>query len=207
MQPIGSPGQPAYIKPMENVDLGRFIYLLILGVAVIGYVIADNRASLGRMARQALAWGLIFVGVMAGYGLWNDIIGDIVPRQSVVQNGAIEVPRSRDGHFYLTLRLNDVPVKFVVDTGATAVVLSEADARRVGLDPASLIYAGRADTANGEVATATARIKTVELENLTDLNMRVQVNGGEMNGSLLGMDYLRRFAKIEISDDRLRLIR
>ncbi len=197
----------AYMNPMESIDLGRFIYLLVLGVAVAGYLIADNRASLGKMARQAIAWGLIFIGVMAGYGLWNDISRDITPRQSLAQSGAIEVPRSRDGHFYLTLRLNGVPVEFVVDTGATAVVLSEQDARRVGLDPDRLIYSGRAGTANGEVATATARIETVELENLTDRNMRVQVNGGEMNGSLLGMDYLRRFSKIEIAGDRLRLIR
>lgn len=196
-----------YMQAMDNIDFGRLIYLLILGVAIVGYLIADNRASLGRMVRQALAWGLIFVGVLAGYGLWNDVVRDVLPRQSVARDGAIVVPRSPDGHFYLTLRLNDVPVRFVVDTGATNVVLSQADARRVGLEPDRLIYAGRANTANGEVATASARINTVELENITDRNMRVQVNGGEMNGSLLGMDYLRRFSKIEIEPDRLLLIR
>ncbi len=195
------------MQAMDNIDLGRLIYLLILAVAIIGYLIADNRAALGRTLRQALAWGLIFVGVLAGYGLWNDVMRDVVARQSVARDGAIVVPRSPDGHFYLTLRLNGVPVQFVVDTGATNVVLSEADARRVGLDPDRLVFAGRANTANGTVATASARIETVELENITDRNMRVQVNGGEMNGSLLGMDYLRRFARIEIEPDRLVLIR
>ncbi len=195
------------MQAMDNIEIGRLIYLLILAVAIIGYLIADNRASLGRTLRQALAWGLIFVGVLAGYGLWNDVMRDVVARQSVARDGAIVVPRSPDGHFYLTLRLNGVPVQFVVDTGATNVVLSEADARRVGLDPDRLVFAGRANTANGTVATASARIETVELENITDRNMRVQVNGGEMNGSLLGMDYLRRFARIEIEPDRLVLIR
>ncbi len=192
---------------MESIDPARLIYLLILGVAVAGYLIADNRASLGRMARQALAWGLIFIGVIAAYGLWKDIAPDIAPRQSLAQSGSITVPRSSDGHFYLTLRLDGVPVRFVVDTGASAVVLSRQDARRIGLDPDRLIYAGRASTANGEVATALARVGTVELENLTDHDMRVQVNGGEMEGSLLGMDYLRRFSRIEIAGDRLILTR
>ena len=192
---------------MENVDPARFVYLLVLGVAVAGYLIADNRASLGRMARQALAWGLIFIGVIAAYGLWKDIAPDIAPRQSLARSGSITVPRSSDGHFYLTLRLDGVPVRFVVDTGASAVVLSRQDARRIGLDPDRLIYAGRASTANGEVATALARVGTVELENLTDHDMRVQVNGGEMEGSLLGMDYLRRFSRIEIAGDRLILTR
>ncbi len=192
---------------MESIDPARLVYLLILGIAIAGYLIADSRASLGRMARQALAWGLIFVGVIAAYGLWKDIAPELSPRQSLTRDGAIVVPRGPDGHFYLTLRLNDVPVRFVVDTGATAVVLSREDARRIGLDPDRLVYAGRASTANGEVATATARVETVQLENLADRNMRVQVNGGEMEGSLLGMDYLRRFSRIEIADDRLLLTR
>ncbi len=192
---------------MESIDPARLVYLLILGIAIAGYLIADSRASLGRMARQALAWGLIFVGVIAAYGLWKDIAPELSPRQSLARDGAIVVPRSPDGHFYLTLRLNDVPVRFVVDTGATAVVLSREDARRIGLDPDRLIYAGRARTANGEVATATARVETIQLENLTDHDMRVQVNGGEMEGSLLGMDYLRRFSRIEIAGDRLLLTR
>lgn len=192
---------------MENVDSAQFVYLLVLAVAIGGYLIAENRNSLGRMARQAITWGLIFVGVIAGYGLWQDISGDVMPRQMQVENGTIEVPRSRDGHFYLTLRLNDVPVRFVVDTGATDVVLSQQDARRVGIDPDALIYAGRAGTANGEVATAMATIDTVTLEGITDRNMRLRVNGGEMDGSLLGMSYLRRFSRLEIAGDRLILER
>ncbi len=192
---------------MESTDLGRFIYLVILGVAVGGYLLAENRAALGRMARQALAWGLIFVGVLAGYGLWNDVLRGVEPRQAVAQSGAIVVPRSPDGHFYLTLRLNGVPVRFVVDTGATNVVLTRRDAARVGIEPGALVFVGRAGTANGEVATAPARVDTVELEGITDRNMRVQVNGGEMDGSLLGMDYLRRFQRMSIEGDRLILER
>ncbi len=192
---------------MENIDTARLVYLLVLGLAIAGYLIADNRASLGRMARQALSWGLIFVGMIAAYGLWNDISRNALPRQMQSQDGAISVPRAADGHFYLTLRLDGVPVRFVVDTGASDVVLSQQDARRVGIDPQALAYTGRAQAANGEVATAPARIGRVELEGITDRNLRVRVNGAEMDGSLLGMSYLRRFARLEIAGDRLLLER
>ena len=117
------------------------------------------------------------------------------------------MPRGFDGHFYLVLKLNGKAVEFVVDTGASEVVLTKEDAARAGLDLDDLVYTGRAFTANGPVRTAPARIAKVDLSGITDTNLRVSVNEGEMDGSLLGMTYLRRFEKIEISGDTLTLTR
>jgi len=193
---------------MDSYDMGRLTYLVLLGVAVAGYFIAENRDSLGKVARQAIVWGLIFLGVIAGFGLWNDIRDDVMARQSVIAaTGQIQVPRGVDGHFYLTLRLNDTPVEFVVDTGATDVVLTRQDAARAGIDLQNLNFIGSANTANGTVRTAPARVKTVELGQITDRNLPVFVNGGDMDTSLLGMTYLRRFERIEIAADTLILTR
>lgn len=196
-----------YLTDMESEDIGRLAYLILLGVAVGGWFIAESRGNLGKTARQAAVWGMIFVGAIAVVGLWGDIRNDVIPRQSQIGDNLIEVPRGLDGHFHLILHLNDVPVEFVVDTGASDVVLSLADARRIGLDPDDLIFSGRANTANGVVATASTRVADVRLGDIDEGRMRVSVNGGEMDGSLLGMSYLQRFEKIEISRDRLLLTR
>jgi len=192
---------------MDSYDIGRLAYLLLLAVAVGGYFLAHNRASWSKMAQQAAIWALIFVGVIAGVGLWGDIQRDLAPRQSMLEGGIVEVPRMFDGHFYLTARLNGEPVEFVVDTGATDVVLSKADAERVGIDPATLAFTGRAMTANGMVRTAQAVVEEISLGQITDRDLRVSINEGEMDQSLLGMAYLRRFSKIEIADDTLILTR
>jgi len=105
------------------------------------------------------------------------------------------------------LHLNGIPVEFVVDTGATEVVLSEADARAVGINVEALIYSGTAMTANGEVRTAPARIILADLEGIEDKNLRVWVNQGEMDGSVLGMRYLGLCEKIESAGDQLILTR
>ena len=192
---------------MDGDNIGRLAYLVLLGLAVGGWFIAENRANLGRTARQAAVWGLIFVGAIAAVGLWSDIRDDVLPRQSVVGKGTIEVPRGFDGHYYLVLHLNDVPVDFIVDTGATDVVLTLMDARRIGIDIDGLVFSGVASTANGTVRTAFARIDDVRLGTIRDRAITVSVNGGEMAGSLLGMSYLRRFEKIEIAGGRLILTR
>jgi aspartyl protease family protein len=122
-------------------------------------------------------------------------------------DGRIEIPLGRDGHYHLTLRLNDQPVDFVIDTGATDLVLSLADARRIGLDPAALVFSGQATTANGVVRTARVRIPKVEIGGAVETDVPASVTEGEMDGSLLGMSYLTRFARIEITGNRMILER
>lgn len=195
-----------YLKPMDSSDFPRAIYLGILLVAVCGWLIAENRQSLGQTARMLLVWGLIFIGLIAGYGLWSDVRDDIAPRQSVLEDGSgISVPRAENGHFHLTLTINDVPVNFLVDTGATDIVLTRDDARRVGIDPDDLAFIGRARTANGTVSTAFTRVDRIELGPAAFNNVQVSVNGGDMGGSLLGMAFLSRFERLEISNNQLTL--
>lgn len=194
------------LATMENLPFDRLLYLVILGAAIGGWFIAENRQSLGKSARMALAWALIFLGFIAVYGLWEDIQGDIRPQQAVLEDGRlIEIPRSRDGHFHLTIELDGTDVDFLVDTGASDVVLTKRDAERIGLDLNNLAFLGMARTANGEVRTAYTTIDEVALGPVSFRNVSVAVNSGEMANSLLGMSYLERFSRIEIVGDRIRL--
>lgn len=192
---------------MQN-DPASLVYLVILGSAIGLWFFAQRRQSLGKLAQQAAAWGLIFLGAIAVVGLWGDIRQSVAPRQNVVaQSGQIELPRAPDGHYYLTAKVNGEPVRFVVDTGATQIVLSKDDARRAGLNVDELAYLGRAYTANGEVRTAPVRLDRVTIGPIEDSNVRAVVNDGAMEGSLLGMEYLQRFSSVEIGGGKLILTR
>ncbi len=192
---------------MNEPDFGRLAYLGILGSVLVVWFLVHNRQSLGKLAQAAIAWVLIFLGVLAAYGLWDDIRQTVLPRQSFVSADQVEVPRARDGHFYLTLLVNDVSVDFLVDTGATHLVLTQADAARIGLNPDDLHFTGRAVTANGEVRTAPVRLDRVALGKISDRNIRAWVNQGELEKSLLGMSYLHHWSKIEITSQGLVLTR
>ena len=194
---------------MTDVEIGRLIYLVLLGSALVTYMLLANRRSLGTLARAAVLWGLIFVGVVAAYGLWDGVRDQVMmPNQTVsIEGGRIEVPRSQDGHYYLRLDVNGTPVRFVVDTGATDIVLSRADAGRIGLDMDELRFTGVARTANGTVRTARVRLDDVSLDGIRDRGLTAWVNEGELDISLLGMSYLSRFDRIEIERNRLVLVR
>jgi len=205
---LSNPRSAPYIQTMENFDTARLLYLVLLGGAVLLWFFAQNRASLGKVTQQALVWGLIFVGVIAAVGLWGDIRQTVQPTQTVLAQGdRIELPRAPDGHYYLTAQVNGTPVRFVVDTGATQIVLSQDDARAAGLELSNLIYAGRAFTANGTVRTAPVRLDQIAIGPIADHDVRAVVNEGKMDQSLLGMDYLQRFSSVEISNGTLSLTR
>lgn len=178
---------------MDGDTLARVGYLAIILVALGGWVMVEFRQRMGQALRMALAWGLIFVGVMAGYGLWSDIRRDVMPIQEVVADGAVEVPRSADGHYYLTLMINGTGVPFMVDTGASGMVLAGKDAEMLGIDVANLAYRGEAYTANGVVRTARVTLDEVVLGPFRNQRFGAFVTEGALEQSLLGMDYLGQF--------------
>ena len=192
------------VRPMLTPDqFASLGYLGILLAVIGGYFFVANRANLGKTLQFAAIWGLIFIGSIVAVGLWMDIRDRYTPRQTVALGGVVEVDRAQDGHFYLTLDINSVPTRFVVDTGATDIVLSRDDAMAAGIDVDLIAFSGSATTANGVVNTAPVVLGTVALGERLDTQVSAVVNGGALHESLLGMTYLRRFTRLEITQDRL----
>ncbi len=192
---------------MTGDDLGRLAYLALLLAAVGGYAVAAARRDLGQSLRLGALWTLIFLGAIAITGLWQDIRSTITPTQQVTGDGRLEVPLGPDGHFHLRAMVNDVPVQFVVDTGATSIVLSREDAGKVGLKPDELAYYAEARTANGTVATAPVTLDRMVIGPFDDQKVRAVVNDSEMDGSLIGMSYLGSFASVTLANGKLVLER
>lgn len=193
---------------MDENSIGSLIYLLMLLALIGGGTILAFRGQLGAMLRTIGTWALLFAIVVIGYGVFNDQRSTSLPRQSVfAEQGRVEIPRSRDGHYHVVLDVNGAPIEFIVDTGASDMVLSRQDAVRAGFNPDNLMFSGLAQTANGRVETAPVRLREVRLGGIEDANVRAVVNGGEMRKSLLGMSYLNSFDRIEINEGRLILER
>lgn len=195
---------------MTGDDTAYLIYLSLFGLVIGGSYFVANRHRLSQVAQQGAIWFFIFLGTALVIGNWDRIERTLLPTQTYVagENGeVIEIPRRADGHYYMRLRINGTPVNFVVDTGATDLVLSSDDARAVGLDLRELAYMGRAQTANGMIRTAQVFLDEVQVGQTVDRDVRAIVGDGELGISLLGMSYLEKYGRIEIEGGRLRLIR
>lgn len=182
--------------------------MAIFGLVIGSYLLRSYRGRMGTMIQQALIWVLIFLAAVIIFGFKEQLQRQLFPSQSMmISDNTISLTRARDGHFYADLLVNGITVEFVIDTGASEVVLATQDAERVGIALDQLMYLGIAETANGEVRTAQIIVDTLEFSGMRNRNVRVYVSEGKMSVSLLGMAYLRRFSRIEIIDDTLLLHR
>lgn len=201
-----------YPSALEGDGTPNLLYYVLLLLLVASGFLAGRRMGWRFAAKSVAVWVLIAAALVLGYAYRFDIgrvmdrmRGAVVPHAAVMHDGAISVARGDDGHYRIEARVNDAPVLFLVDTGASDIVLSPADARRIGLDPSALSYSQIYATANGTVRGAPVRLDSLELAGLRFEQVPASVNEAAMRGSLLGMRFLDRFAGYEFRDGRLTL--
>jgi aspartyl protease family protein len=110
-----------------------------------------------------------------------------------------------DGHYWAQARINGQTVRMLVDTGATAVSLTAADARSVGIDPAALTYGLKVATASGEARAARITLPSVAVDGAEVRNVDALVLDRDTDASLLGMSYLSRLSGFDADRETLRL--
>jgi len=204
---------------VNNDDFGSMIYLSIWAVVVAAAVFSGRGRGVGRwreMARNAVLWLAIVLVLVAGYLYRYDLqdvgarlSGGLIPGSPISQTGAdgrtrITLIRGNDRHYHARAEANGAAVEFLVDTGASSVVLSADDARRAGIDPERLTYATPVTTANGRTTAAQVRLDSLDIGAIRRANVAAMVaRPGSLDTSLLGMNFLSTLTSFEFRGDRL----
>lgn len=191
----------------------------LLGVARLGAILvlvasgilASRRLNLGKAVRDIAIWAAVLAGLVAVYGfraelgmVGDRIMGELEPHRAIeMDGGELVFRRGPDGHFYISAVANGQPVMFLVDTGASEIVLSPQDAERLRIDLSALNYNRRYQTANGTVMGASVRLDTLSVGPIRMRNVEVSINGADMSESLLGMTFLDRLSSYEVRGDTL----
>lgn len=135
---------------------------------------------------------------------FDQLIGDrLNPNSSPVsrQNGEqleVILQRNSQGHFVASGLLNNRSVVFMVDTGATDVVIGEAAAKRAGLTRGQ---GGFASTANGVITVYDTNIKTLQIGDITLHDVSASINPHmDDDIALLGMSFLSQLEMLQKGD-------
>ena len=183
-----------------------WLLLLIAGAAV------RFRSQPGTALRSLSAWLLISLALVWAYAyrfqaqeIGNRILGELVPGHGVVtetaNNGSsgstatvseIRFALNQEGHYQINARVNGTYVTFLVDTGASDVVLSPDDARRIGLADNQLRFIEQAATANGIAYVAPVTLNNLTIGSIVMNRLPAKVNQAPMPYSLLGMSFLNQ---------------
>ncbi len=125
---------------------------------------------------------------------------------SVNVNVDIDTPvilkRNRQGHYIASGLVNEQPVVFLLDTGATVISIPENIAAQMGLKKGTQVQVG---TANGSIKVYSTILDSVQLGHIVLKNVRGHINPF-MNGqtALLGMSFLKHL-ELQQSGDTLKL--
>jgi aspartyl protease family protein len=126
------------------------------------------------------------------------------PRQA--QSGSREMVLSSDrqGHFQVDAKIDGRRIGFVVDTGASLVILRESAAAQLGIRPKPSDYSALVSTANGKIKAAPARLDRVEIGDITVHDVSALVLPDEvLSQNLLGVSFLSRLKRYEYAQGRL----
>ena len=126
------------------------------------------------------------------------------PRESTSSGRSLILESDRQGHFQAEARVEGRFVDFVVDTGASLVVLRESTAALVGIRPQPRDYTAAAITANGRIKAARATIERIEVGGITVYDVPAMVLPDEaLSKNLLGVSFLSKLKRYEYANGRL----
>ncbi len=129
----------------------------------------------------------------------------LVVAASTGGKGQVTLYAAGGAHFFANGFINDVPVRFLVDTGATNIAMSSRDADRIGIDYKRTGQQSVAATASGMVRTYNVKLAKVQVGEITLHHVDAGIiEGNYPREPLLGMSFLGQL-DMKREDDKLEL--
>ena len=217
-------GNPESALGISDTELARLVTGTALLIVIGSSLTAAYRGRGSLALKQAVLWlgtALFLVVVytyrgefqVAGRRVMAELIPGTpitltIPGKNTGENGIVAITADRNGQFNISTTVNGTYVEMILDTGASKVVLTDFDARRVGIDMAGLRYQIPVKTAAGTTQMASATLEDVSVGPITVSPVRALVaRPDDLATSLLGMNFLKSLSSFEIRGDQVILKR
>ncbi len=196
---------------LSNSDQQSFVYSLLLLILLVSSLVFRREMALSKVLKYLALWALIAFVAIGFYSyryqffdFKERVVGAINPTAARMNDrGQIVINLSSDGHFYVDTKINQVPIRFMIDTGASDIVIDKIQAQKIGINPQDLIFNKRYQTANGASFGASIVLHEIQLGEVIFTDINASVNSAELGTPLLGMSFLRQFKKYEFYQDQL----
>jgi aspartyl protease family protein len=202
---------------MDNDRFASLLYLLPI-TAMVAVAVLRSRRSINQTLQQFMVWVVIVLALVTGY-LYRDelrpvadrVLAGLMPGRPVIATAVdggseVIVHKGLSGHFQIETTVDKTFIDMMVDTGASSVVLTYDDAKRVGLPVDTLSFTMLVATANGEAHAAPVRLDSISVGPITRTNVpAIVTEPGKLDKSLLGMSFLSTLSSMQMQPDELRL--
>ena len=184
----------------------------IMAVALVGLIaLTLFRQRFSHVLESALIWAMLGALLTLGYTyrvelreVADRVLAEFIPGYAATRGRAVEIARASGGGFSVAAQVNGARIPMVLDTGASAVVLTQEAAKAAGLPLEVLNYSVNVDTANGRARAAPVTLDRLSIGDITERSVPALVaQDGQLRTSLLGMTFLNRLESWEVRGDKL----
>lgn len=205
-------GSLAGLSQMQTAQLIPLVLLLIIFAGGL----FTRRHKVSELVGGVFLWAGLFAVAMVTYayrdellGVAGRVAGEFQPGVALVdaEAGTATFRRGMNGHFEVNATINGHTTPMIFDTGASAVVLTIADAQAAGVNINSLRYTVPVSTANGQGLAARTRLDSIEVGGIVRRNLTAFVTrDGALETSLLGMTFLETLSRYVVTQNSLELV-
>jgi aspartyl protease family protein len=201
------------VARLTSGDFSSLAVNVVLAVFVGATVLTLYRDRLSKALEAALFWVMIGMVLLVGYtyrselrGTADRVMAEIVPGWASQKGNVVEIARGRAGDFSVRAQVNGARISMVLDSGASAVVLTQEAAKAAGLPLEVLQYTANVDTANGRTRAAPVTLDRITIGNIVERSVPALIaQPGALRTNLLGMTFLNRLESWEVRGDKLML--
>ncbi len=187
----------------------KAVVLLIVGLLLF----VSFRQRFTHALESVLIWVVIVVLLAIGYTyrfelreVADRVLAELIPGRAASHGRTVEIARGTGGSFAVTTQINGARVSMVLDTGASAVVLTQEAAKAAGLPLEVLNYSVSVDTANGRTKAAPVTLDRISIGRITEHSVPALIaQPGQLRSNLLGMTFLNRLESWQVRGDKLLL--
>lgn len=203
--------RPDGLDVEHGVDLAALIGKIGFLVLIAGALLSLFRDRFAQAAQWAMLWAAIGLLLVVGYAFRQDL-RDLADRgmaafssgRAATHGRVVEIPRGRAGEFQVSTQVNGAAVAMVLDTGASAVVLTHDAAKAAGLPMDFIRYTVNVDTANGRAQAAAVTLDRLAVGGIVERSVPALIaQPGQLKTSLLGMSFLNRLDGWEVRSGKL----
>lgn len=189
---------------LDIEDWGNIIFNLITLSFLISSFFIRTKDNFWYKIKILLIWIFAILVITITYNNRNILFKNIIPYSAYDnQNNSLTIRKSNDGHFYISLIVNNKKILFLIDTGATTTTLTLKDARKLGINTSGFTYNIPVNTANGISYGASTQIKNINAGNFHLKSLWVFISK-DLNGeSLLGMNFLNQFKEYTVKQNEM----
>jgi aspartyl protease family protein len=199
------------IAGLAEQDFASLAYKVALLVVVGSVVLVMFRHRFAQAITAALLWVVIGLGLVFAYTyrvelheVSDRVLGEFVPGRPVSHGHTVEIARGHAGEFQVATQVNGTRVPMVLDTGASAVVLTQDAAKAAGLPLEMLAYTVSIETANGRARAAAVTLDRLGVGTIVEHAVPALIaQPGQLKTSLLGMSFLNRLESYSVTSDKV----